>query len=142
MSVMTKEEKKEHLLQYRAALQEETRLSQEIERWRTMAEHMTAGYGPVRSGTGDGRKLERTVAKLSELISQLTAQREELIAMRYTIEAAINAMEDDRLRWLLKLRYIEGMTWECVAERMGYDTSWVTRLHRTALEQLALESTY
>ena len=47
--------------------------------------------------------------------------------------AAIRAVEDDRLSEVLELYYIDGFTWDQVAERMGLDKRWVFRLHGRAL---------
>ena len=47
---------------------------------------------------------------------------------------AIRAVEEPRLAELLELYYIDGLTWERVAERMGFvDVRWVYVLHGRAL---------
>ena len=86
---MTSQEKKEFLQQYRAAEAEERRLEMEIERWQARAAKMTVGYGGTPSGGGDGRSLERAVARIDELIRQLTGQRDRLARLRQEIGAAI-----------------------------------------------------
>jgi len=138
---MTNQEKKEALQRYRAAEREEARLGREIGRWRARAERMTAGYGPTPTGAGDGRSLERTVAHIDELTGRLIHQRDELVSLRLSLGEAIGGVADPRLRELLTLRYIEGMTWGKLAIVMGYDDlRWVYRLHGRALEQLTIES--
>ena len=42
-------------------------------------------------------------------------------------------MEEARLREVLELYYIDGFTWEQVAQRMELDPRWVFRLHGKAL---------
>lgn len=64
------------------------------------------------------------------------------VALCRQIEAAIDALPDGRQRLLLRLRYIDGRTWEQIAVRMALDYRWVLRLHGRALEQLAIESHY
>lgn len=138
---MTSQEKKEILLQYRAAEREEKRLEAEIQRWRSRAEKMTAGYGSTPSGGGDGRSLENTVEHIDDLTRQLADQRDRLVTLRQNIGTAIDSVPDARLRELLRLRYIEGLTWGKLAVAMGYDDlRWVYRLHGRALEQLTIES--
>jgi DNA-directed RNA polymerase specialized sigma subunit len=46
---------------------------------------------------------------------------------------AIDAVEEARLREVLELYYIDGFTWEQVAQRMELDPRWVFRLHGKAL---------
>ena len=138
---MTSQEKKEILLQYRAAEREEKRLELEIQRWRSRAEKMTSGYGGTPSGGGDGRSLENTMAHIDDLTRQLSDQRDRLVTLRRNIGTAIDSVSDARLRELLRLRYIEGLTWGKLTVVMGYDDlRWIYRLHGRALEQLTIES--
>lgn len=135
---MTNQEKKEFLQQYRLAEMEEQRLEHEIERWRSRAEKVTPGYSKAPAGGGDGRSLEHTLEHLGELAQELTDQRDKLIRLRREIGAAIDTVPDTRLRELLRLRYIEGMTWERVAVQMGYSYMQVCRLHGKALSQIKM----
>jgi len=135
---VTNQEKKEFLQQYRLAEMEEQRLEHEIERWRSRAEKVTPGYSKAPAGGGDGRSLEHTLEHLGELAQELTDQRDKLIRLRREIGAAIDTVPDTRLRELLRLRYIEGMTWERVAVQMGYSYMQVCRLHGKALTQVKM----
>ena len=58
------------------------------------------------------------------------------MGLKGEIYRAIRTVEDPTRRLLLEYRYIHGLTWEQVAERMGYDLRWVHRLHGKALGQL------
>ena len=135
---MTNQDKKEFLQQYRLAEMEEQRLEHEIERWRSRAERMTAGYSKAPAGGADGRSMEHTLERLGDLAVELTQQRDKLIRLRREIGAAIDTVPDARLRELLRLRYIEGMTWERVAVQMGYSYMQVCRLHGKALTQVKM----
>ena len=135
---MTNQEKKEFLQQYRAAEREEERLGREIGRWRSRAEQLPAGHGPAPAGGGDSRSLERAMEHVDELTRELTRRRDELTALRRQTGAAIDALPDPRLRELLRLRYIEGLTWERIAEKMGLSRQWVWKLHGNALIEIRL----
>ena len=138
---MTSQEKKEILLQYRAAEREEKRLEAEIQRWRSRAEKMTAGYGGIPSGGGDGRSLENTMAHIDDLTRQLAQRLDRLVTLRQKIVTAIDSVPDPKQRELLRLRYIDGLTWGKLAVVMGYDDlRWIYRLHGRALEQMTIES--
>lgn len=136
---MTSQEKKEYLQQYRTAEAEERRLELEIERWRARAAKMTAGYGSTPAGSGDGRSLERTVAHIDALIRQLTDQRDKLARLRREIGTAISSVPDPKLQELLRLRYIEGMTFEKIAVDMNYSWRQAIRLHGIALSKVVIE---
>lgn len=136
---MTNQEKKEILQQYRLAEMEEQRLEHEIERWRSRAERMTAGYSKAPAGGGDGRSMEHTLERLGELAVELTQQRDKLIRLRREIGAAIDTVPDARLRELLRLRYIEGLSFERIAVSMDYSWRQVIRLHGVALNEVVME---
>ena len=55
------------------------------------------------------------------------------------METAICAVQDERLREILRRRYILGQTLEKAAEAMTRDYRWTKRLHHRAVEQLAPE---
>lgn len=137
---MTCQEKKAYLLQYRSSLLEERRLADELAQWRARAENSTARYGAEAGGGGDGRSLEHAAEHILQVVDELERQRTELAQLRLEIGAAIASVSDARLRELLMLRYIDGRTWEQVAETMGYNARWVRRLHGHALAKVALES--
>lgn len=132
---MTNQEKKDYLRQYRDAEREEKRLTGEIELWRSRAESMTAGYGPQTGGGGDGRKLEQVAVRIADLTDDLIRQRSGLVQLRREIGAAIDAVPDARLRELLRLRYIDGLTFEQIAVRMNYGWRQILRLHGKALTE-------
>lgn len=136
---MTSQEKKEILLQYRRVVREVQDLETEIQRWRSRAEQMTAGYGPTPSGGGDGRSLEHTVAHIDDLTRQLDQRLDRLVTLRREIGRAIDSVPDARLRELLRLRYIEGLSFEQIAVRMNYSWRQVIRLHGAALSQVVME---
>ena len=136
---MTNQEKKEFLQQYRLAEMEEQRLEYEIERWRSRAEKVTPGYSKAPAGGGDGRSMEHTLERLGELAVELTHQRDNLIRLRREIGAAIDTVPDARLRELLRLRYIDGLSFEQIAVRMSYSWRQVIRLHGAALSKVVMD---
>lgn len=136
---MTNQDKKEFLQQYRLAEMEAQRLEHEIERWRSRAERMTAGYSKAPAGGADGRSMEHTLERLGELAGELTDQRDKLVRLRREIGAAIDTVPDARLRVLLRLRYIEGLSFEQMAVRMGYSWRQIIRLHGVALSKVVMD---
>ena len=129
---MTSQEKKAELLKYRESEMEE------ITRWYSRSEKMTTMVKLVPGGSSGGRSIETAVEAIDDLAGQLGAQRAKLVSMRKAIGAAIEDVDDEKLRKVLRLKYIEGMTWERVAESMGVSRQWVTALHGRALEKLEI----
>ena len=52
------------------------------------------------------------------------------------VETAIERLPDPTQRRLLRLHYINGLSWIAVADRMHYSERWVYELRDKALEQL------
>ena len=61
------------------------------------------------------------------------ARTREMVRWKLAAIDAIRAVEEPRLSEVLELYYIDGMTWDKVAQRMGLDQRWVYRLHGRAL---------
>lgn len=86
--------------------------------------------GMPRGGSSDWTV---TADRLIELEQKVNARTRELVRWKLAAIDAINAVEEMRLREVLELYYIDGFTWEQVAERMGYEQRQVYRLHGMAL---------
>lgn len=71
-----------------------------------------------------------------ELRDELAAELRRQLAIRREIEEAIRVVEDERLQELLRLRYIEGLTWDKVAERIGYSYRQTMRVQGRALKDI------
>ncbi len=94
----------------------------------------TPGYaGDVVMHAGESRKME----KYAEVSEALDAEEARLLEIcRETVEV-IGQVEDQRYYRLLLYRYVEGLSWTEVAERMGYTFVHVTRnLHPAALGEV------
>ena len=75
----------------------------------------------------------------SALIAMDEAIEGEILALcrvKREVNAAIEAVDDVRLRRLLELRYRSYMTWEAIADEMGYELRHIYRLHREALRRV------
>ena len=103
-----------------------------IERLRERLEagRMSSLTGMPRGGSADWTD---TADKLIMLERRCNAQVRELVKWKLAAIDAIRAVDEPRLAELLELYYIDGLTWERVAERMMLDLRWVYRLHGQAL---------
>lgn len=105
-----------------------------IERLRERLEagRMSSLTGMPRGGSADWTD---TADKLIMLERRCNAQVRELVKWKLAAIDAIRAVDEPRLAELLELYYIDRMTWERVAERMGFaDVRWVYELHGRALQ--------
>jgi DNA-directed RNA polymerase specialized sigma subunit len=122
-------------------LARDIRLKRErIVRLREMAGHATSVSTAERvSGTPQRSKMENCIAQIDELEREIDAAA----GIIGEIKETIRGVEDINYRNVLELRYLDGMTWEQIGDRMHYSDRWVKTLHGRALERVpaASEST-
>ena len=85
---------------------------------------------------GGGADWTRTADRLIELEQAVNERIREMVRWKLAAIDAIRGVEEPRLAELLELYYIDGLTWEQVAERMALDLRWVFRLHGKALPRV------
>lgn len=126
---------KEFLRRARAVDRRVDEAQERVERLRARLEsgRMSQITGMPRGGGADWTE---TADRLIELEQRVNARTRELVRWKLAAIDAIDAVEEARLREVLELYYIDGFTWEQVAQRMGLDLRWVYRLHGKALLQV------
>lgn len=112
------------------------RMLEEQYRWKCLAMKVTQNFSPTPGGGESGSPIERPMDKVDELERKITQAIDELADIRMEIEAVLGQLEDDTLRELMKYRYIDGLTWEQVAEKMHYSWRHTCRLHGEALAKI------
>ena len=123
---------KEFLRQVRQADRRVDEATERAERIRAKLEtgRMSSVTGMPRGGSSDWTQ---TADRLIELEQAVNARTRELVRLKLAAIDAIRVVEEPRLAELLELYYIDGLTWEQVAQRMALDVRWVYRLHGKAL---------
>lgn len=115
------------------------RIDDKIERRIEEREHLNEKitYGRVsnlsgmpRGGTHDWTNVADKVADLDRMIS---AEINELCRVKMAVNDAIDAVEDQRYRQVLEMRYRNYLSWEEIGEKLNYDPRHVQRLHGKGL---------
>ena len=124
----------EKLLAYRDAMRELDRLGEELEECRARAESMTASYSMTPGGGGDGRRMEHHALKLAELGDEYALRLGNLAAQRLEVGRIIDAVPDVLTRAALRLRFLDGLTWEQTAAEVGQTRRHINRRWRSVCE--------
>ena len=129
----------------RLARTADRRAEETIERVERIRAKLEAGrqskYGTdtPRGGTSDWTE---TADRLIELEKRINAQTRDMVRLKLAALDAIQAVDDARMRELLELYYLDGYTWERVAERMELTERWVLILHGRALLKVKVPEEY
>ena len=109
--------------------------TERVDRLRAKLEagRMSSITGMPRGGAQDWTA---TADKLIELERRVNERTRELVRWKLMAMDAIDLVDEARLREVLELYYIDGFTWEQVAQRMNYDVRQVFRLHGKALQKV------
>lgn len=135
---MTYQEKVEWLKSYRTIDAKVGKLTEDLNLWNDRATKITSSLSMEPKGAGDSDQLQKCVDKICELQEEIAQEMQRLRERRQQIETAIHALEDDRCRNVLILKYIQNCNFEEVAERMHYSWRQVARIHKKAVEKIKM----
>lgn len=134
---MTIQEKKEYLSRFLQTERQIERKLEEVERLHSLAERVTSLLSDMpRSGSGQGSRIERALEKLDRLNREIAEDIERYVLLQRGVTAILEQLSDMTMRTVLEYRYLNGATWEQIAEKMGFTYQWVCSLHQKALKQL------
>lgn len=133
---MTYEERKAWLRRYQDALDDYRMATARLEEANAQATKCTASVSSYlgRSGTSD--HIPAAVERIEAIREDATQAMAEAKAALIEISAALKKLESRTERIVLAMRYVDGYTWQQVADKCGYSIDWVYALHRTAVKNL------
>lgn len=125
---------KRFLRGYRALLVRRESLLREIERLRESLTGITAPLkdDPVQS-SGAADRMGDTIARIIDAEAALNPALDEINARIREILAAIDSVPDEMQKTVLTLRYIEGLDWIAVSEKIQYEERQTFVIHGRAL---------
>lgn len=127
---------KEYLQQYRDADREINAKLDQIRRLRELATKTTQTLTTDRVQTSAENKVEGIVQKIVDLQQEVNEEIDKLTKIRRDVQSVILSVSDSARRNVLRLRYVQGMSWEQIAVELNYTYRHVMRLHGEALQQI------
>ncbi len=76
------------------------------------------------------------VAKIVDYEREINKEIDKFIDIKKELRQIISIVEKPNERLLLRLRYLEFLTWEQVAEKMSYSLKQIYRIHIKAIESV------
>lgn len=79
-------------------------------------------------------KISHDHPSVNAICDVLRSRYDDIVAHRLAADDIIASVDDPKLRLLLQLHYIDGHTLQQCGDIMHYDTRWISRLLRQALD--------
>ena len=126
--------KKEYLRSYRQHVRRIHRINAEIAELRSMKLHPSMKQDDgMPHGSGGQGDLSGYAAELDEMIRELIEERYLRIKIYQQIVRQIKRMKSENEKDVLFYRYIRGLDWWEIAEKMKFSQRHITRIHGKAL---------
>lgn len=109
----------------------------ELQNLRSLSVSISSDMSKERvQSTKQPDKIGSIVAKIVDLENEINAEINQFVDLKKEIRDKINLLTNRNQQLVLRLRYIEFLTWEQVAERMTYSVKQVFRIHGEAIKNL------
>lgn len=76
------------------------------------------------------------MTELADIVRYRERLRSDILCEIAAVEQFIADIPDSRTRLIFRLRYVDGMKWDDIAEKVDYDERHVRRLHGKTYNQL------
>lgn len=131
------EMKKEYLRGYRRHVRKLSRIEAELEELRTMKVAISVNNDGMPHGSGQS-DMSGYAAELDQLERNLIRERDRRFKGYREISDRIAKMKSENERDVLFYRYIKGLAWWEIAEKMGYSERQIHRYHGNALAHIII----
>lgn len=131
--------KKEYLRGYRSSRRRINRIDDEIIELKELAASVKAiDYSGMPHGSGNQKDLSDELARINSLVEKLGAEKESCIESYVSIEKQIKEIKNEDENDVLFYRYVKGLRFWEIAEKLDCSEQWVHKLHGRALAHLKL----
>lgn len=134
----------EFLRSYQTQLHEARLLSEQLRELEEVVTRITPylnqGVQVVRGP--NLHKLEQSVERLEALRGELAQKLDAVAQAQARVVVAIELLEDERTRQMMRARYLLGKTWVEIGQMLDMDERWLRRQHARALERICVEEAY
>lgn len=132
MDKTTNEEKKEYLKQYQKHVRKIHRINSEIAELRSMKISPSVVNDGMPHGSNQS-DMSGYAAELDRMIRELIEERYKRIKAYQEIVSSIKRLKSENEKDVLFYRYIRGLDWWEIAEKMRYGERHIYKIHGKAL---------
>ena len=133
----------EFLRSYQIQLHEARLVSEQLRELEEVITRVTPYLGQgVQVVSGPNlHKLEQSVEQLETLRGRLAEKLQAANAAQAQVLVTIELLEDEKLRQLMRARYLLNKTWPDISRMLDMDERWLRRQHEQALKCISLQNT-
>ena len=131
-------EKIKYLSQYQYLNKEIDRKIHTLEFWRNKILNITGTLSDMPKSNKRSDTIATGIATINDIEEEINKEIDELIELRKEIENKINAVDNPKLREILKCRYLDCKSWEEIAYKNNITWRHVYRLHEKALDEIKI----
>ena len=133
----------EFLRSYQIQLHEARLVSEQLRELEEVITRVTPYLGQgVQVVSGPNlHKLEQSVEQLETLRGRLAEKLQAANAAQAQVLVAIELLADEKLRQLMRARYLLNKTWPDISRMLDMDERWLRRQHEQALKCISLQNT-
>lgn len=126
---------KEYLLRYQIAYREALDADNRAQEFRLKYALPSAiQYSDMPTAHNSNRDLSDYIAQYERMVDIQIAKRMKCMGIEADILVRLDRMEKQEERELLRYRYVDGLNWQQIANRMGYGLRHVYKIHGSALQ--------
>ena len=131
-------EKIKYLSQYKYLNKEIDRKIESLEFWKNKILNITSTLSDMPKSNKRSDTIATGIATINDIEEEINKEIDELIELRKEIEDKINAVDNPKLREILKCRYLDCKSWEEIAYKNNITWRHVYRLHEKALDEIKI----
>ena len=125
---------KTYLRRYRALVVQQESLQRSIDEAYERATSCTVKIKDVHvDGSGAYDRMAEDVARATDATAQLQEEKRKVEESLKEILEGINSVRDEMQKAVLLMRYVEGLDWIAIQEKIGYERTQANDIHGWAL---------
>ena len=103
---------------------------------RSLLTKTTSVISGMPQGCGDGRGLEKSIAKIVDLENEVNRDIDELVDLKANIKSMIDTIKNPTQKNMMEMRYLQSKSWIEISDCLGKTLGWVYSLHLETLKDL------
>lgn len=128
---------KQYLIEYTKMRKRVVRLQDKLDELNEQMDKITSWSDNERVQSSlDPDKIGALVAKKLDMQAEIVMIMDELMDKMEEVEFVLNQIENPDYALILQYRYIRGLTWNAIQDRMNFSKRWILILHGRALQEV------